>query len=168
MKVDAAAGLPGSGSASALLCAAGAVLAGQGRLSLCPPTSGTRLNPSLPADPGTIKVCPRCGAFIMKIKDSSCNRMNCTVCGCLFCWLCMREVTDIHFLRLALLLPLPSPPPTPPHPQEPGRSGGASDAHLRLRGRGALSVSEPLGLKEPPKECWGDQRGGAGEPRQIE
>ncbi|XP_078239970.1 uncharacterized protein LOC110087003 [Pogona vitticeps] len=49
-------------------------------------------------DPNTIKVCPRCGAFIMKINDGSCNRMNCTVCGCLFCWLCVREITDVHFL----------------------------------------------------------------------
>ncbi|XP_066468129.1 E3 ubiquitin-protein ligase RNF19B-like isoform X2 [Tiliqua scincoides] len=45
-----------------------------------------------------IKVCPRCGAFIMKVNDGSCNRMNCTVCGCLFCWLCLREITDVHFL----------------------------------------------------------------------
>lgn len=53
----------------------------------------------LSIDPDTIKVCPRCGAFIMKINDGSCNRMNCTVCGCLFCWLCMQEITDVHFLR---------------------------------------------------------------------
>uniref|UniRef100_A0A8C3RHD3 RBR-type E3 ubiquitin transferase n=1 Tax=Cyanoderma ruficeps TaxID=181631 RepID=A0A8C3RHD3_9PASS len=46
-----------------------------------------------------IKVCPRCSAFIMKINDGSCNRMNCTVCGCLFCWLCLREISDVHFLR---------------------------------------------------------------------
>ncbi|XP_062981133.1 E3 ubiquitin-protein ligase RNF19B-like [Elgaria multicarinata webbii] len=45
-----------------------------------------------------IKLCPRCGAFIMKMDDGSCNRMSCTVCGCLFCWLCMREITDVHFL----------------------------------------------------------------------
>lgn len=25
--------------------------------------------------------------------------MNCTVCGCLFCWLCLREISDVHFLR---------------------------------------------------------------------
>uniref|UniRef100_A0A8C3CKZ0 RBR-type E3 ubiquitin transferase n=1 Tax=Cairina moschata TaxID=8855 RepID=A0A8C3CKZ0_CAIMO len=46
-----------------------------------------------------IKVCPRCSAFIMKINDGSCNRMNCTVCGCLFCWLCLQEISDVHFLR---------------------------------------------------------------------
>ncbi|XP_058690866.1 E3 ubiquitin-protein ligase RNF19B-like isoform X4 [Poecile atricapillus] len=50
------------------------------------------------AEAEDIKVCPRCSAFIMKINDGSCNRMNCTVCGCLFCWLCLREISDMHFL----------------------------------------------------------------------
>ncbi|KAM4904179.1 E3 ubiquitin-protein ligase RNF19B-like isoform 2-T2 [Sylvia borin] len=50
------------------------------------------------AEAEDIKVCPRCSAFIMKINDGSCNRMNCTVCGCLFCWLCLREISDVHFL----------------------------------------------------------------------
>ncbi|XP_044276989.1 E3 ubiquitin-protein ligase RNF19B-like [Varanus komodoensis] len=49
-------------------------------------------------DAEAIKACPRCGALIAKIEDGSCNRMSCTVCGCLFCWLCMREITDVHFL----------------------------------------------------------------------
>ena len=62
------------------------------------------LNPSpsafpLPVEAEDIKVCPRCSAFIMKINDGSCNRMNCTVCGCLFCWLCLQEISDVHFLR---------------------------------------------------------------------
>uniref|UniRef100_A0A8C3QAM0 RBR-type E3 ubiquitin transferase n=1 Tax=Geospiza parvula TaxID=87175 RepID=A0A8C3QAM0_GEOPR len=51
-----------------------------------------------PAEAEDIKVCPRCSAFIMKINDGSCNRMNCTVCGCLFCWLCLQEISDVHFL----------------------------------------------------------------------
>uniref|UniRef100_H3DFZ0 RBR-type E3 ubiquitin transferase n=1 Tax=Tetraodon nigroviridis TaxID=99883 RepID=H3DFZ0_TETNG len=46
-----------------------------------------------------IKPCPRCGAYIMKTNDGSCNRMNCTVCACQFCWLCMQEITDVHYLR---------------------------------------------------------------------
>uniref|UniRef100_A0A8C3K7G1 RBR-type E3 ubiquitin transferase n=1 Tax=Calidris pygmaea TaxID=425635 RepID=A0A8C3K7G1_9CHAR len=50
------------------------------------------------AEAEDIKVCPRCSAFIMKINDGSCNRMNCTVCGCLFCWLCLQEISDVHFL----------------------------------------------------------------------
>ncbi|NXT83149.1 RN19B ligase, partial [Zapornia atra] len=50
------------------------------------------------AEPEAIKLCPRCSAFIMKINDGSCNRMSCTVCGCLFCWLCLREISDVHFL----------------------------------------------------------------------
>ncbi|XP_074438453.1 E3 ubiquitin-protein ligase RNF19B-like isoform X2 [Larus michahellis] len=50
------------------------------------------------AEAEDIKVCPRCSAFIMKINDGSCNRMNCAVCGCLFCWLCLQEISDVHFL----------------------------------------------------------------------
>ncbi|KAM6270813.1 LOW QUALITY PROTEIN: E3 ubiquitin-protein ligase RNF19B-like [Spheniscus humboldti] len=50
------------------------------------------------AEAEDIKVCPRCSAFIMKINDGSCNRMNCTVCGCLFCWLCLQEISDVRFL----------------------------------------------------------------------
>ncbi|KAG8011265.1 E3 ubiquitin-protein ligase RNF19A, partial [Nibea albiflora] len=38
-------------------------------------------------DAEEIKACPRCGAYIMKTNDGSCNRMNCTVCACQFCWL---------------------------------------------------------------------------------
>ncbi|XP_033860829.1 E3 ubiquitin-protein ligase RNF19A isoform X1 [Acipenser ruthenus] len=45
-----------------------------------------------------IKACPRCGAYIMKTNDGSCNRINCTVCACQFCWLCMKEITDVHYL----------------------------------------------------------------------
>ncbi|XP_033998182.1 E3 ubiquitin-protein ligase RNF19B isoform X3 [Trematomus bernacchii] len=50
------------------------------------------------ADAEEIKACPRCGAYIMKTNDGSCNRMNCTVCACQFCWLCMQEITDVHYL----------------------------------------------------------------------
>ncbi|NXQ36996.1 RN19B ligase, partial [Alaudala cheleensis] len=85
----------------------------------CVPTPGLATPPAQPAQPEElahgealargeqqgwplaaedIKVCPRCSAFIMKINDGSCNRMNCTVCGCLFCWLCLREISDVHFL----------------------------------------------------------------------
>ncbi|TRY92117.1 hypothetical protein DNTS_009355 [Danionella cerebrum] len=51
-----------------------------------------------PGDAEAIKPCPRCGAYIMKTNDGSCNRMNCTVCACQFCWLCMQEITDVHYL----------------------------------------------------------------------
>ncbi|XP_035756834.1 E3 ubiquitin-protein ligase RNF19B-like [Egretta garzetta] len=66
------------------------------------------------AEAEDIKVCPRCSAFIMKINDGSCNRMNCTVCGCLFCWLCLQEISDVHFLSPSLPGPslLPAPPPS--------------------------------------------------------
>uniref|UniRef100_A0A672FD19 RBR-type E3 ubiquitin transferase n=1 Tax=Salarias fasciatus TaxID=181472 RepID=A0A672FD19_SALFA len=51
-------------------------------------------------DAEEIKACPRCGAYIMKTNDGSCNRMNCTVCACQFCWLCMQEITDVHYLSM--------------------------------------------------------------------
>ncbi|XP_071113813.1 E3 ubiquitin-protein ligase RNF19B-like isoform X1 [Haliotis cracherodii] len=45
-----------------------------------------------------IKPCPRCGAFIVKMNDGSCNHMTCAVCGAEFCWLCMKEISDLHYL----------------------------------------------------------------------
>lgn len=59
------------------------------------------LTPVFAEDAEEIKACPRCGAYIMKTNDGSCNRMNCTVCACQFCWLCMQEITDVHYLRYA-------------------------------------------------------------------
>ncbi|XP_070315209.1 E3 ubiquitin-protein ligase RNF19B isoform X3 [Odocoileus virginianus] len=49
-----------------------------------------------PAD--DIKPCPRCSAYIIKMNDGSCNHMTCAVCGCEFCWLCMKEISDLHYL----------------------------------------------------------------------
>ncbi len=48
---------------------------------------------------GDIKPCPRCAAFIVKMDDGSCNHMTCAVCGAEFCWLCMKEISDLHYLR---------------------------------------------------------------------
>ncbi|CAL8144143.1 unnamed protein product [Orchesella dallaii] len=45
-----------------------------------------------------LKPCPRCQVLIVKMDDGSCNHMSCTVCGAEFCWLCMKEVTDLHYL----------------------------------------------------------------------
>lgn len=45
-----------------------------------------------------IKLCPRCSAFIMKMNDGSCNHITCLVCGAEFCWLCMKEISDLHYL----------------------------------------------------------------------
>lgn len=50
-----------------------------------------------------IKPCPRCGAYIIKMNDGSCNHMTCAVCGCEFCWLCMKEISDLHYLRYGLI-----------------------------------------------------------------
>ncbi|XP_066573285.1 E3 ubiquitin-protein ligase RNF19B [Amia ocellicauda] len=57
--------------------------------------------PSYGQEQGTaddIKPCPRCGAYIIKMNDGSCNHMTCAVCGCEFCWLCMKEISDLHYL----------------------------------------------------------------------
>lgn len=63
-------------------------------------TSTTLIHPRLryyiPGD--EVKPCPRCQVLIGKMDDGSCNHMQCAVCGAEFCWLCMKEVTDLHFL----------------------------------------------------------------------
>lgn len=46
-----------------------------------------------------IKPCPRCQVLIVKMDDGSCNHMVCSVCGSEFCWLCMKEISDLHYLR---------------------------------------------------------------------
>ncbi|NXL85625.1 RN19A ligase, partial [Alectura lathami] len=63
---------------------------------LPPPSQAVSL--PLPAEAEDIKVCPRCSACAMKINDGSCNRVSCAVCSCLFCWLCLQEVSDVRFL----------------------------------------------------------------------
>ncbi|XP_066992791.2 E3 ubiquitin-protein ligase RNF19B [Anabrus simplex] len=45
-----------------------------------------------------IKPCPRCQVLIVKMDDGSCNHMTCAVCGAEFCWLCMKEISDLHYL----------------------------------------------------------------------
>lgn len=45
-----------------------------------------------------IKHCPCCKVFIIKMDDGSCNHMTCRLCGTEFCWLCMKEVSDLHYL----------------------------------------------------------------------
>ncbi|CAL4069368.1 unnamed protein product, partial [Meganyctiphanes norvegica] len=45
-----------------------------------------------------VKSCPRCQVLIMKMDDGSCNHMTCSVCGAEFCWLCMKEISDLHYL----------------------------------------------------------------------
>uniref|UniRef100_A0A8D0F5T0 RBR-type E3 ubiquitin transferase n=1 Tax=Strix occidentalis caurina TaxID=311401 RepID=A0A8D0F5T0_STROC len=69
--------------------------------SPCATTAPGLASPRLEPSAEDIKVCPRCSAFITKINDGGCNRMSCPVCGCLFCWLCLREISDVHFLRSA-------------------------------------------------------------------
>ncbi|PAA88915.1 hypothetical protein BOX15_Mlig015207g1, partial [Macrostomum lignano] len=45
-----------------------------------------------------IKQCPRCATYITKENDGSCNHMRCKMCGSEFCWLCRKEITDLHYL----------------------------------------------------------------------
>lgn len=53
----------------------------------------------LPFSGDDIKPCPRCQVLIVKMDDGSCNHMMCAVCGAEFCWLCMKEISDLHYLR---------------------------------------------------------------------
>lgn len=58
---------------------------------------GSSTTPRIP-DSTEIKPCPQCNALIAKINDGGCNHIVCSVCHCHFCWLCLREVSEIHFL----------------------------------------------------------------------
>ena len=46
----------------------------------------------------TMKACPRCQTKIMKANDGSCNHITCSMCNAEFCWLCLKEISDLHFL----------------------------------------------------------------------
>ncbi|CAJ0945138.1 unnamed protein product, partial [Mesorhabditis belari] len=48
--------------------------------------------------PGDIKACPRCRTYIVKMDDGSCNHMVCAMCSAEFCWLCLKEISDLHYL----------------------------------------------------------------------
>uniref|UniRef100_A0A914YZ64 RBR-type E3 ubiquitin transferase n=1 Tax=Panagrolaimus superbus TaxID=310955 RepID=A0A914YZ64_9BILA len=48
--------------------------------------------------PGDVKACPRCRTLIVKMNDGSCNHMVCAMCGAEFCWLCLKVITDLHYL----------------------------------------------------------------------
>lgn len=45
------------------------------------------------------KNCPSCGAMIEKLRDGTCNQVTCSVCHVSFCWLCGKEVNEMHYLR---------------------------------------------------------------------
>ncbi|XP_022692095.1 E3 ubiquitin-protein ligase RNF19A-like [Varroa jacobsoni] len=45
-----------------------------------------------------MKNCPSCGMQIIKADDGSCNHMTCGICGKEFCWLCVKQITDLHYL----------------------------------------------------------------------
>lgn len=45
------------------------------------------------------KNCPSCGVTIEKTSDGSCNQVVCAVCQTSFCWLCGKQVTEMHYMR---------------------------------------------------------------------
>ena len=46
-----------------------------------------------------VKQCPACGTSIQKVRDDTCNLVNCEVCEKSFCWLCGKEASEMHFFR---------------------------------------------------------------------
>lgn len=47
--------------------------------------------------PEDIKECPVCASRIIKMNDGSCNHMTCSICETEFCWLCMKEISELHY-----------------------------------------------------------------------
>ncbi|KAI6209928.1 RBR-type E3 ubiquitin transferase [Aphelenchoides besseyi] len=47
---------------------------------------------------GDLKACPRCHTLIIKLNDGSCNHLVCPICQADFCWLCLKEISDLHYL----------------------------------------------------------------------
>ena len=48
---------------------------------------------------GKSKVCPSCSIPIEKLEDGTCNQVTCTLCRTEFCWLCGKQVSELHFIR---------------------------------------------------------------------
>merc|ERR1711963_504379 len=63
-----------------------------------PSASGNVPNAANPSIYSEVKACPRCQVLAVKMHDGSCNHMTCAVCGVEFCWLCMKEISDLHYL----------------------------------------------------------------------
>lgn len=84
-------GLRSSSATFSLESAAAAALGGGGTSNLVASGSGG-------GGGSEVKVCPRCNMLIVKMEDGSCNHMTCAVCGAEFCWLCMKEISDLHYL----------------------------------------------------------------------
>ncbi|XP_043235363.1 E3 ubiquitin-protein ligase RNF19A-like isoform X2 [Amphibalanus amphitrite] len=63
-----------------------------------PSAAGGQQSPTSSLSGDNIKNCPRCRIVIVKMDDGSCNHMTCGLCGAEFCWLCMQEISDLHYL----------------------------------------------------------------------
>ncbi|XP_037079370.1 E3 ubiquitin-protein ligase RNF19A-like, partial [Pollicipes pollicipes] len=61
-------------------------------------SSAGQQSPTSSLSGDNIKNCPRCRIVIVKMDDGSCNHMTCGLCGAEFCWLCMQEISDLHYL----------------------------------------------------------------------
>ena len=66
--------------------------------SASPSASGNVANAASTGIYSEVKACPRCQVLAVKMHDGSCNHMTCAVCGVEFCWLCMKEISDLHYL----------------------------------------------------------------------
>ncbi|XP_035901897.1 E3 ubiquitin-protein ligase RNF19B-like isoform X2 [Anopheles stephensi] len=64
----------------------------------CDAARASRQSPTRALSEDEIKPCPRCQVLIVKMDDGSCNHMVCAICGSEFCWLCMKEISDLHYL----------------------------------------------------------------------
>uniref|UniRef100_A0A8D8P6S5 RBR-type E3 ubiquitin transferase n=1 Tax=Culex pipiens TaxID=7175 RepID=A0A8D8P6S5_CULPI len=64
----------------------------------CDAARASRQSPTRAPSEDDIKPCPRCQVLIVKMDDGSCNHMVCAICGSEFCWLCMKEISDLHYL----------------------------------------------------------------------
>ncbi len=62
------------------------------------PTAGSAIGAPGTHNYSEVKACPRCQVLAVKTHDGSCNHMTCAVCGVEFCWLCMKEISDLHYL----------------------------------------------------------------------
>ncbi|KAF1743733.1 hypothetical protein MXB_831 [Myxobolus squamalis] len=45
-----------------------------------------------------VKNCPNCLIPIYRINDGSCNHIYCPICKIEFCWLCLKNVTEFHYI----------------------------------------------------------------------
>ena len=45
------------------------------------------------------RLCPTCNVIIERLQDGSCNMITCVMCQTRLCWLCGKQITELHYLR---------------------------------------------------------------------